>query len=50
LFGTATARTAAIRDANQYCTGQGQVMQPVEEQAGFANFTLVFSCAQSSTP
>jgi hypothetical protein len=48
LFGNSTARTAAIRDANQYCGADGQVMQPVEEQAGFANFTLIFSCTASA--
>lgn len=50
LWGSSSARTAAIRDANQHCATDGQVMLPIEETTSMNNFTRIFSCAPNSQP
>ena len=50
LFGSGSARTAAVRDANQYCVAQGEVMVPDEEIVTENGFTLIFSCAPAQEP
>jgi hypothetical protein len=52
IFGPAKARTAAIRDANAFCSANDSQMHPVDEQTipgEVSSFSLMFSCGTSAT-
>ncbi len=47
IYGSGKARTAAIRDANAFCSAKGSQMHPVGEQTTpgeVSSFSLMFSC------
>ena len=52
VHGPGKARTAAIRDANAFCSANGSQMYPLDEQiipGNVSSFSLMFSCGTSGT-
>jgi len=52
IYGEGAARSAAVRDANEYCAGTQLVMVPIDEKVRRANTSmvlLVFACTVGAT-
>lgn len=52
-YGLAKAKESALKQASQYCSGQGRTMQPISQGSGVeqgrfastsATYDLIFSC------